>query len=438
MLENAHPSSTETSARNLRYLVLTAAILVYLLIVAGGIVSATGSGGACPDWPTCLGSWVPPAELSARIDYAHRFLTFFAATFIFASAFVAWKRTRKETSLVAKYALNIALVLMVAQIVLGWVVSQGAGKTTWISPLHLGLSLLILGAIVVAGVFVFYYNRNNEGHRLAFHSRFARLSLANMAVFFILLVSGAVVKGSDAGAACTGWPLCNPGFFPVDPSGWISLTHRLVVMLSGSLMLVMFLRAWRTQRTQAPILVASTVAIVLFMSQALLGAQMVQGLPAYLLGLHQATAAAVWSALVIQIVAVGIAARSTEEEHAEATTIAGRKGLVRDLLMLTKQIVVALLLVTTFAGMVIGAQKWPPLSITFWTLLGGFLAAGGSGAINQYIDREDDTKMQRTQKRPIPAGRLTPAEGLAFGVGIALASFYLLTAMVNLLAALLS
>jgi len=46
--------------------------------------------------------------------------------------------------------------------------------------------------------------------------------------------------------------------------------------------------------------------------------------------------------------------------------------------------------------------------------------------------------MQRTQKRPIPAGRLTPGEGLAFGVGMALASFYLMVATVNFLAALLS
>jgi len=66
------------------------------------------------------------------------------------------------------------------------------------------------------------------------------------------------------------------------------------------------------------------------------------------------------------------------------------------------------------------------------------MAAGGSGAINLYIDRKDDLKMQRTQKRPIPSGRLTPAEGLAFGVGLALASIYLMTAMVNFLAAMLS
>jgi protoheme IX farnesyltransferase len=88
--------------------------------------------------------------------------------------------------------------------------------------------------------------------------------------------------------------------------------------------------------------------------------------------------------------------------------------------------------------MVIGGRALPGLWATFWTLLGGFMAAGGAGAINQYIDRADDEKMQRTQKRPIPSGRMTPGEGLAFGIGIGLASFYLFVAFVNFLAALLS
>jgi len=140
----------------------------------------------------------------------------------------------------------------------------------------------------------------------------------------------------------------------------------------------------------------------------------------------------------VQVVVIGFAARSTEEEMMEAAAAVGRKGLAKDFLMLTKPIVVALLLVTTYTGMVIGGQAWPSLTVTFWTLLGGFMAAGGSGAINQYIDRYDDVKMQRTQKRPIPAGRLTPAEGLAFGIALTLASFYLMTAFVNFLAAMLT
>jgi heme A synthase len=102
MIETTKQSATDNGTKILRFLVLATAILVYLLIVAGGIVSVTGSGGACPDWPTCLGSWTPPAELSARIDYAHRFLTFLTVTFVLSSAFVAWKHTRKGTLQVAK------------------------------------------------------------------------------------------------------------------------------------------------------------------------------------------------------------------------------------------------------------------------------------------------------------------------------------------------
>ena len=111
---------------------------------------------------------------------------------------------------------------------------------------------------------------------------------------------------------------------------------------------------------------------------------------------------------------------------------------MRDFLTLTKPIVVLLLLVTTYAGMVVGGKAWPSFSLTFWTLLGGFMAAGGSSAINQYIDRDLDKNMQRTQKRPLAAGRMTPAEGLAFGLALSVFSFYIYAGFVNLLAAFLS
>jgi protoheme IX farnesyltransferase len=343
-----------------------------------------------------------------------------------------------------------ALGLLAAQIALGaWLVlaRQSAGAA-WYSALHLSLSLLILAGLVVSTVLTFYPSSHTSSSALVentdpspftplrslFTSTFTRLSLLTLAAFFLLLVSGALVAASGAGSACSGWPLC----LPLGPAGWLSLGHRLVVLGTALLLGVLFWRAWLTQRSQPVVLVATTSATVLFFAQALMGARLVAGYPAYLLALHQATAVAAWAALIVQIIAVGLAGRTVEAEQAEASTAHGRKGLVRDFLMLTKPIVVALLLVTTFAGMVIGARSLPPLSLAFWTLLGGFMAAGGSGAINQYIDRFDDVKMQRTQKRPIPAGRLSPAEGLAFGVGMALASFYLVAAMVNLLAALLT
>jgi protoheme IX farnesyltransferase len=225
---------------------------------------------------------------------------------------------------------------------------------------------------------------------------------------------------------------------PVDSGVAINLVHRALVLGVALLLGVFFVRAWRTRHIQTTVLVSTTAAMVLFFAQALLGAKMVTGYPAYLLAIHQATAVAVWAALVVQVVAVGASDQTTLEKQVEARDSSGRKRLAKDLLLLTKPVVVALLLVTTYAGMVIGAQAWPPVNLAFWTLLGGFMAAGGSGAINQYIDRFDDLKMQRTQKRPIPSGRLTPGQGLAFGVGLSLASFFIMVAFVNLLAALLT
>lgn len=424
-----------------RYLTLAAAIMVFLVIVLGGVVRVTGSGGSCPDWPTCFGQWTPPSGDNAIMEYLHRFATFLVTPLILGAAFIAFHRFRHDRRFTGP--LYIALGLLIIQIALGagYVSPQTGYARPWITAVHLGLSLLIQAAVLFVTVVAFYHHRSGSSEnpfQLRFRTSFARLSLLTLAAIFVLLVSGTVVAGSQSLSACTIWPLCSGSLIPQDSAGWINVIHHLIVAFTGILVLVLFIQAWRTQRNQTPVLVATTAMGVLFFAQALMGSKLVGSFPVYLLALHQATAVSVWAAMVIQVTAVGMAARSVEDERIEAAQFVNRTGMARDLLMLTKPIVVALLLVTTFAGMVIGARSWPSFSIAFWTLLGGFMAAGGSGAINQYIDRYDDVKMQRTQKRPIPSGRLTPGEGLAFGVGIAVASFYIMVAYVNLLAALLS
>ena len=425
-----------STSRNFRLLLLATAILVFLLIVAGGVLRVTASGGACADWPTCFGVFTPPAGQSAQLDYIHRLLTFFSVAFLGIVSLLAWRRYRAQSLIV--YPLFSALALVSVQVGLGAFLSRQVDHS-WASAAHLGLSLLVFGLLMVTLVAAFYpASRDVKRVRLGYRSPFARLSLATLVLFFLLLVSGAVVAGSGSTQLCTAWPLC-AGALPGWQAGeWINALHRLTVLAAAVLVGWMLIQAWRGQRTQTPVIVASTATAVLFFSQALLGSRLVDGYQPYLLVLHQATAVAAWAAVLITAVCAGFAGRTAEDEHLEAQQIRGRKGLARDMLMLTKPVVVLLLLVTTYAGMVIGAKAWPSLSLTFWTLLGGFMAAGGSGAINQFIDRGDDQKMQRTQKRPIPSGRLTPGEGLAFGVGLALASFFIMVAFVNFLAALLS
>ena len=112
--------------------------------------------------------------------------------------------------------------------------------------------------------------------------------------------------------------------------------------------------------------------------------------------------------------------------------------LVRDYLALTKPRIIALLLVTTVATMLVADPAGPPIATVLWTMLGGYLAAGGAGAINHYLDREVDARMARTRRRPLVSGRIAPRHGLIFGIGLGAIAFLQLAVTVNLLAAVLA
>ena len=80
----------------------------------------------------------------------------------------------------------------------------------------------------------------------------------------------------------------------------------------------------------------------------------------------------------------------------------------------------------------------PSLALVLATCIGGYLSAGGAGAVNHYYDRDIDARMERTANRPVPAGRVSPRAALIYGVVLAALSFIWLTATVNLLAAALA
>jgi protoheme IX farnesyltransferase len=111
---------------------------------------------------------------------------------------------------------------------------------------------------------------------------------------------------------------------------------------------------------------------------------------------------------------------------------------VRDYIALTKPRIIALLLVTTVATMVVAAPEGLALSTVLWTMLGGYLAAGGAGAINHYLDRDRDARMARTRTRPLVAGRIEPLHGLYFGIALGVLAFVQLAVTVNLLSAMLA
>lgn len=265
--------------------------------------------------------------------------------------------------------------------------------------------------------------------KFSLRSSFARLALSLFVAVLALTIAGRAVTLTGAWALCVGWPVC----VPVAPLGWLKLLHMALVGVASVLMVIVFVAAWREQRGQRVLLPLTTILAVMFFGQALVGAmQLTRADEGQLVILHQLTTFALWVSLTLLVYASGLLAEETQPAPAQSSQ------RLRDFFALTKPLIVGLLLITTYGGLVIGGKAFPSLTLTFWTLLGGALAAGGSSALNQYIDRELDKNMQRTAKRPLADGRLTDAEGLAFGLGLSLVSYYVLACFVNGLAALLS
>jgi len=118
---------------------------------------------------------------------------------------------------------------------------------------------------------------------------------------------------------------------------------------------------------------------------------------------------------------------------ASATTAS--HGRLYDYYELSKPRVVAMVLVTTLAGFYLGAAGQFHFMLAFNLLIGTALSAAGTLALNQYMERETDALMLRTQHRPLPDGRMRPAEALTFGLATLVAGLVYLAVAANALSA---
>ena len=118
------------------------------------------------------------------------------------------------------------------------------------------------------------------------------------------------------------------------------------------------------------------------------------------------------------------------------TAPAGRRWA--DFLALTKPRVVLMVLVTTAVGFHVGSLGAPDPIAFLHTLLATALSAGGVLALNQFLERDTDALMARTRSRPLPGGRILPADALVFGAALALAGLAYFLSAVNGLSALVT
>ena len=283
-----------------------------LVMTLGNIVSATGSGLGCPDWPLCHGRVIPPGGAEIWIEFRHRLAVPLFSALLVATAVVTWRRAATP----GLKRLAAALVgLLLVQIVLGGVTVL-LGLSPVVSTVHLLVALAVLAGLMTlcatpdppgpAGRGAAEGETSNSAGRgaaegetsnstvLLAEPQLARFATVGLAVLLIQLALGGYVRHSGAGLACPDFPLCSGDVFPGHWLGWVHWLHRWL----GVVLLGFFLHLARMSRCTTLAGVGAAVA-GLAVAQVTLGILAVLlRLPITVRATHAVVGYALWALLV--------------------------------------------------------------------------------------------------------------------------------------------
>ena len=430
----------------------------FLLIAVGGLVRATDSGLGCPDWPRCFGKLTPPPNLHAWIEHSHRLIAAAVIVLVGLTAVAAWRSSRSRT---VRWAAVGAVAMVLAQAVLGAIVVWAKLEAESVT-LHLATAL----ALVALLEFVAFRSRwpasprggsggpKSEarsqapgsqaepsvsppvGHPRS--SRFVRLVMVGAGLTYAQMLVGSTVTGHDAGLA-----------YPVrvlvpnlDPSAaQLQLAHRALAMVVGLTIVATWLRARRTQAAHPTVTRLAGYAAGLVVVQIALGiANVANRLSALTVVPHLAVGSLLWGTMFALVLHADRFAGTAERDPAEPLPTSTRNGResIAAYFQLTKPRIIELLLITTVPTMFLAKRGVPAPWLVLTTLFGGSLSAASANVINCYLDRDIDSRMRRTRRRPLPTAQIAPLDALRFGLVLGVAGFVWLWATVNLLSAALA
>jgi heme o synthase len=470
-------------------LALITIVAAYVMIVIGVIVRSTGSGLGCGDWPLCRGAIIPALDGPDAWDSAdwiesiHRWWGVMVGFLVLGLGIQSWRLHRATRSIpMAAFA---AILLTGFQAWLGKVTVESGNSAESVTA-HLAVSMLILAATIFVFVRSRYPStlpRGGASQRVTLVIAFAAASV------YVLMLFGSNVTVNAAALVFADWPLFDGHLLPdwhADPAAAAlqmhHFAHRVVAAIVGLIMLWATIVTWRAAREAASdesrSIVANRVfslvgtAAALYVVQVIVGAfQIWTTLAAWAVSAHLALGGAIWGLMAAatlhawydarvggvtvpasdgpsdEIEAAAGPADGSAAPVAHAVAATGPVPLrdkVKAYVALTKPRIIELLLVTTVPAMVLAwrfVDDMPPLQFAWLvvvTLIGGTLAAGAANAINNYIDRDIDLLMVRTQRRPLPAHSIEPQDALLFGLILTVVSFAWLAFTTNLVAAFLT
>ncbi|MFD2370507.1 heme A synthase [Brevibacillus sp. GCM10020057] len=255
----------------LKPLAVFATIVMFIVMVAGSLVTKTDSGLGCGnDWPLCNGKWVPEYTLASIIEYTHRLITGIAGIVVIVFSVLCWRVYRgiREVRNLALFG----LFFIVLESILG------ASAVIWpqssaVLALHFGFSLLAFTGVFLLTGFVLQRHKmesmvQGEVPR-GFRNWIWFLALYAYGVVYL----GAYVRHTGSSMACSDWPLCEGKLIP-ELSGHVGIqfAHRMGALLFLILLVANAIYAAKHfRKSRRDLYGASLIALVLVFLQVFSG-----------------------------------------------------------------------------------------------------------------------------------------------------------------------
>ncbi|NBD26209.1 heme A synthase [Paenibacillus sp. T1] len=197
-----------------RALAVLTCIGMFLVLIAGALVTNTDSGRGCgTDWPLCNGKFIPAYTVESLIEYSHRLISGGVGLLVLATFIATLMLYRNEKEPIA-YASGAGLFTVLQALL-------GAAAVIWpttpaVLALHFGISILAFMFTLLLVIWTWRRKRGTAADKpaTAIPRAVFAFSLFILVYTYFVIYLGAYVRHTDSAGGCVGWPLCNGEFVP--------------------------------------------------------------------------------------------------------------------------------------------------------------------------------------------------------------------------------
>ncbi|WP_152393902.1 COX15/CtaA family protein [Paenibacillus guangzhouensis] len=252
-----------------RWLAWSTFIGMFLVLLAGALVTKTGSGRGCgDDWPLCNGKFIPAYTVESLIEYSHRMVTGIVGILVLLTFLYTWRYLREHTEAIV-YAGGTLLFTVVQAL-------MGAAAVLWpqqpaVMALHFGISLLAVASSMLLVVWIRRLERmGDSGHSTFLPKSMYFMSWGIWVFCYVVVYLGAYIRHLEVEAGCMGWPLCNGQLIPyLGGASGIVFLHRvaaavLFLLIAG---FYFFVRRRETNGEPSMLRKAAMYAIIFVVAQ---------------------------------------------------------------------------------------------------------------------------------------------------------------------------